>query len=336
MKQIKITCKAAQSIPLSCIEILQGDLKELSDDNFKKLKAEILKEGFSFPMFVWPNDGKFYLLDGTHRYKTLKILQQEGYHIPDLPCAIIEADNENHAKRKLLAVTSSYAKITGQGLYEFSLGADIKPDELSERFNFDHEFNFDGFVSEFFSDPEIEHLDEIQDDVPEIKENPITKRGDVWILGDHRLMCGDSTMIDDVEKLMDGQKADAVYTDPPYGMYLNTDFSSMKSEMFKGKTGGADYDQVIGDHEDYDPHHIFATFGDCKEIFLWGADYYAERLIDKNKGSWIVWDKRANGNDNVKEDESSDKMYGSTFELCWSKNKHKRVMARIKFAGIFD
>ena len=60
---------------------------------------------------------------------------------------------------------------------------------------------------------------------------------------------------------------------------------------------------------------------------MWGADYYAELLPNKNDGSWVVWDKRG--------DESADKMYGSTFELCWSKAKHKRMMARVKWAGIF-
>lgn len=66
----------------------------------------------------------------------------------------------------------------------------------------------------------IEPLDKLEgltdeDEVPEVV-HPITRRGDIWILGNHRLMCGDSTMIDDVERLMNGEKADMVFTDPPY------------------------------------------------------------------------------------------------------------------------
>ena len=57
-----------------------------------------------------------------------------------------------------------------------------------------------------------------KDAVPEVPEAPVTVLGDVWLLGKHRVMCGDSTSIDAVEKLMDGQKADMVFTDPPYGM----------------------------------------------------------------------------------------------------------------------
>jgi DNA modification methylase len=107
---------------------------------------------------------------------------------------------------------------------------------------------------------------------------------------------------------------------------------------FKGSKGGNKYDNIIGDNEDFKPelvNTIFSVFNNVKEVFIWGADYFAELLPNKNDGSWIVWDKRANGNDDIKEDISSDKMYGSTFELCWSKNRHKREIARIKWAGIF-
>ena len=150
--------------------------------------------------------------------------------------------------------------------------------------------------------------------------------GQLWQLGDHRLLCGDSTKAEDVARVMGGEKADAVVTDPPYGMYLDTNFSGMNSKMFKGKTGGASYAPIIGDHQDYDPVPMLSIW-DSKEVFLFGADYYAERLPNKNAGSWLVWDKRL--------DESADKMYGSCFELCWTKKPHKRDVIRVKWAGIF-
>jgi len=56
------------------------------------------------------------------------------------------------------------------------------------------------------------------DDVPEAPEEPITKPGDVWLLGNHRVMCGDSTSLIEVERLMAGDKADVLFTDPPYGI----------------------------------------------------------------------------------------------------------------------
>lgn len=181
-----------------------------------------------------------------------------------------------------------------------------------------------------------EDAEVVEDEIPEEVETRC-KRGDVWQLGEHRLMCGDSTSITDVEKLMDGTKADMVFTDPPYGMNLDTDYSSMKNNLDFAKEknfGGKKYAQGIVD--DFKPEMINLILSlNIKETFLWGADYYAELLPNKNNGSWIVWDKRANNNDDIKADENSDKMYGSCFELCWSKQKHKRDIARIKWAGVF-
>lgn len=161
-----------------------------------------------------------------------------------------------------------------------------------------------------------------EDEIPE-KVEPKTKLGDLYVLGRHRLLCGDSTNIQHVEKLMDGKKADAVYTDPPYGMNLDTKRADMKGTW---KRATRDYKPVIGDDVDFDPGVLFGFFEYCDEIFLWGADYYAERLLNKNKGSWIVWDKRLT--------DELDAMWGSQFELCWSKNKHKREIARITWAGV--
>lgn len=73
-----------------------------------------------------------------------------------------------------------------------------------------------------------------EDEVPEAPERPITVLGDVWLLGKHRLMCGDSTSIDAVEKLMDGKKADMVFTDPPYGMSYGGGRGKKNFEMIKG------------------------------------------------------------------------------------------------------
>ena len=175
---------------------------------------------------------------------------------------------------------------------------------------------------------EVLEAEEDDFDVPdEIKTDIVP--GDLFEIGEHRLLCGDSTDSDQVAKLMDGEKADMVFTDPPYGMNLDTDFSDMDSK-FKGSKGGNKYERVIGDNEDFAPeliNTIFACFSDVKEIFIWGADYFAELIPKRTEGSWVIWDKRL--------EESADKMYGSTFEMCWSKVKHKREIARIKWAGIF-
>jgi hypothetical protein len=69
-----------------------------------------------------------------------------------------------------------------------------------------------------------------EDAVPDVPDEPKTKLGDIYILGNHRLMCGDSTSIDDVDKLMDGQKADMVFTDPPYGVSYTGGHNQKKRE----------------------------------------------------------------------------------------------------------
>lgn len=160
----------------------------------------------------------------------------------------------------------------------------------------------------------------IEDEVPEVSdEPPVSKLGEVYKLGRHRIMCGDSTKIEDVEKLMDGKTADMVFTDPPYGMDLDTDYSGMK-----GWHQGKKYEKVIGDKFQFN----FKDFKwlECKEQFWWGGDYYVDTLPNFGKdGSWFVWDKRV--------DESKDKMFGSGFEMLWSKNKHQRRLLRAMWAG---
>ena len=251
-------------------------------------------------------------------------MEGEGIELPDeFPIVEIDAKNLNEAKRKVLAITSNYGTMTEDGLDDFLEGTDIEMEEVKVS------FFFDAIDFENMGDPEIEKVGNCNEDyVPEIKEDPISRPGDIWLLGDHRVMCGDSTLIDDVEKLMHGGKADMVFTDPPYGMFLNTNYDKMFTKDKSHKKTGERFEQVKGDHEDFNPdfiNNIFGLFDYCKEIFLWGADYYSEHLVNKNNGSWVVWDKRCSDN--------MDKVVGNTFELCWSKAKHKRMVARILWSG---
>ena len=199
--------------------------------------------------------------------------------------------------------------------------------ELGELGDLGFDMDLVGFTDEEIAalmPEQIEPGQTDEDAVPEVPEQPVTVLGDVWVLGKHRLMCGDSTSVDAVDKLMDGGKADMVFTDPPYGMFLDTDYDSMFSRDANHRKTGKRFDVVKGDHEDFNPEFIntiFALFDYCKEIFLWGADYYVDLIPQRNAGSWAVCDKRC--------DEKMDKIVGNTFELCWSKAKHKRMVARL-------
>lgn len=170
--------------------------------------------------------------------------------------------------------------------------------------------------------------DEKDDEVPEVPKEPKSKLGDLYELGNHRVLCGDSTKIEDVEKLMDGKKADMVFTDPPYGMNLDVTNSNNLEGKGKGswKAKNKNYTPVIGDDGDYDPTHLFEMFSDVKEMFLWGFDYFAEFIPNRKDGSVIVWDKRKGVEDM--------KLTFSEFELCWSREKHLREIVRITWSGL--
>ncbi|MBU0515989.1 MAG: hypothetical protein KJ621_14580, partial [Proteobacteria bacterium] len=96
-------------------------------------------------------------------------------------------------------------------------------------------------------------------------------------------------------RLMDGQKADMVLTDPPYGMNLDTDWSGISGAIGsigkRNKTSGHKHRAVIGDDVDFDPAPLMRAFDETKEQFWFGADYYAERIPSRNDGAWLVWDK---------------------------------------------
>lgn len=191
--------------------------------------------------------------------------------------------------------------------------------------DFGPDFNIDDLgLKDFTIDVADKYEDKDADEIPEVVE-PKAKLGEIYKLGNHRLMCGDSTKIENIEKLMNGEKADMVFTDPPYGMNLDTDYSKLPSTK---KEGNKTYSPVIGDDVEFDPLFILSYFSYCKEIFLWGFDYYAYRLPS---GTPLVWDKRVT--------ENFDEMFGSAFELCWSKARHKREICRLNntlFSGESD
>ena len=128
------------------------------------------------------------------------------------------------------------------------------------------------------------------DDVPEPPEEPITKPGDVWLLGKHRVMCGDSTTITDVERLMDGAKAALMHADPPYGMGKEKD--------------GVENDNLRNDNLDSFQMEWWATLRpfllDNASAYIWGNApelwrlWYKAGLSQSERltmRSQIIWDK---------------------------------------------
>lgn len=131
-RTITINCKAATNIKLQELTQLQGDLKQLSENNFEKLKASILKHGITFPFFVWQNDGANWILDGTQRDRVLKKMAEEGYEVPPLPCALINAKDKREAAEKILLISSQYGKMSNDSLSAFLSENELNFFELEE------------------------------------------------------------------------------------------------------------------------------------------------------------------------------------------------------------
>jgi DNA modification methylase len=127
-----------------------------------------------------------------------------------------------------------------------------------------------------------------EDEVPEPPVDPITKLGDLWILGEHRVLCGDSTKAEDVERLMAGAKARYGMFDPPYGIAVIGGVSKAKGSIGGvSKAKANTYEPIHGDDKPFDPTPFF---GIAEQSVWWGANYYADKLPSR-KG-WIVWDKK--------------------------------------------
>lgn len=182
------------------------DLKP-GDPEYEKLKRSIETFGYVEPV-IW-NKKTGNIVGGHQRFKVLK---HEG--AKEIECVVIDIDSDEEK-----ALNIALNKVSGE--WDIPKLADIL-DELDKSM---FDISLTGFdaaeIEDLFSKV---HDKEVKDDdfdadkaLEEIKE-PITKLGDIWLLGKHKLICGDSTKISDVEKLMDGKKANLCVTDPPYNV----------------------------------------------------------------------------------------------------------------------
>lgn len=297
-----------------------------SEEQVNQIVASINEFGFTNPLLI---DGKDNIIAGHGRLLASKKLKME-----EVPCIVLSGLTEAQKKAYIIADN----KMALNAGWDDEL-LKIELENLKE---LDFDLELTGFDVDELDDilgNNEEEVEIVEDEVPEVPEEPKAKLGDIYQLGNHRLMCGDSTKEEDVAKLMNGVKADMVFTDPPYGMNLDTDYSKLPEnkefEKQKGIKGGKTYKPVIGDNEDFKDDlvlTIFNNFDYCKEIFVWGGDYYPELLKDYKKGNYIVWDKKSNEG---MENNNFDKTLSSNFELCWSKQKHKKDIVRVLWVSAF-
>ena len=166
--------------PITEFEATQGELKFLSEENYKKLKRTVEKHGFDIPVYVWIDEnGIKHLLDG-HQRKHL--LETEGWFNP-IPYLVIKADSLEQAAERLLEITSQYGTITQEGLDEFMAKFELPEMEMQELTNFDGIFNFDL--------PQIPEQETELEVEPDVSGEVVSVKGEIYALGSHRVACGD-------------------------------------------------------------------------------------------------------------------------------------------------
>lgn len=279
---IEIKCSTKDTLNLSEITEFQGSLKERDKTDYEKIERSIRKHGFSFPFFIWRHDGVNHCLDGHGRLGTLQRMVAGGEQIPPLPVVYVNCRNEADAKEMLLKLNSTYGHMTADSVREFIKDLDIDFEDLALPEGI-LDFSIDDVMKDTAGD----------DDAPEVEiEEAVSKPGEIYELGAHRLMCGDSTSADDMGALMGESKADLIITDPPY----NVDY--------KGGNGLKIQNDNMGDNAflNFLTDAFSVMFGALKAggaFYIWHADsegYNFRQAVKNCKGlvrQCLIWVKNS-------------------------------------------
>lgn len=265
---------------------IKANPRIFSDDAIAKVARSIesLPEMIELrELIVYPFNDEYIVICGNLRLKALK---QLGYK--EAPCKVI---NEKLPLDKVNELLIKDNLSYGEWDYE-ALQLNWDTELLTE---WDLTVPDDFIVDNPGFDGEAD-----EDNIPEMPDATICKHKDVWLLGKHRLMCGDSTMIDDVNKLMNGKKADMMFTDPPYGvqysartgirsgdvrpemsMIMNDDLDTEELLQFLHQA----FDSAVLSTKSNAPFYICNNWH-CAATFL---NAITQCKIDLT--AWIVWDK---------------------------------------------
>jgi DNA modification methylase len=205
-----------------------------SDEQVSKIAASIKEFGFLNPVIV---DGENGIIAGHGRVMAAQKLGMET--VP-----VIEASHLTDAQRRAYVIADNRLAL------DAGWDDEMLRVEFAELADLGFDLELTGFELDEIDALQIEEVEEgltDEDAVPDVPEQPVTVEGDVWLLGNHRLMCGDSTSIDAVDALLEGRKAQMVHTDPPYGVEYQSNMrtKSAKFEMLKNDDAFLDIAPVI-------------------------------------------------------------------------------------------
>jgi len=277
--------KPAQQIEMHAIEGLipyVNNSRTHSESQVAQVAASIKEFGFTNPVLI---DDDNMIIAGHGRIQAAMRLG-----LAEVPCIRLSHLTENQKKAYIIA-DNKLALNAGwdEELLRLELG------NLDEN---DFDLSLTGF-----DDDELKNLllpEQVnglvdEDQVPEVPEDPVTVEGDVWILGNHRLMCGDSTSIDAIQRLMNGQKADMVFTSPPY----NANATAGQGDIFNKKKSVKLYSEGYSDNLGSEAYIDFASsvleicFSVTDGFIFWNVSYNAKSRFEyikqiSNRISYLV------------------------------------------------
>lgn len=215
----KVKIGTITMIPTDELIPYENNAKEHPEKQIEEIAKSIDQFGFADPVGIWHNEnGEPEIVTGHG-----SVLAAKKRGIEEVPCVILDelTDEERRQFCHIHNITT-----LSSGIDYDIFKADFNA--LGMDFNDWEEFGYDG--------PELYDEDDVQEVEPpaedELDEQRV-RRGDVWQLGNHRVMCGDSTNADDIARLMDGAKADLLLTDPPYNVdYHSADGKSIENDSF--------------------------------------------------------------------------------------------------------
>ena len=265
-----------KTIPVSVLIPYARNSRTHSPQQVDKIAASIKEFGFLNPIIV---DGENGIIAGHGR-----VLAAQKLGLDTLP--VIEASHLTEAQRRAYVIADNRLAL------DAGWDNELLKVELQDLDAQGFDLTLTGFelgeIGDLLAEPTEGLTDE--DAVPEVPAVPVTVEGDVWLLGRHRLMCGDSTSIDTVDKLMDGTTPNAVITDPPYGIGID---GQKKSVSKNPKHNRKHHEHRGWDAERPDPSIFAYIVALGVPAVIWGGNYFAD-LLPATRG-WLYWSKGQDG-----------------------------------------